>query len=286
MRLRLLLIALVLLPALTVRAQDDAPLQYRLRVSTQEEYLAAIPHVVDIFREKAGAIYAPGYDALLTIIHRELTERYPDFLEADYPLVSQAMARLELNYYYIFPALFGDNINDYYMMLLESILNNIDVDLATADSLNFGQFDIVIDHIDFSGDGVDELLLDISYNDGIYRAFKVVKQDSSQPSGYLVVDIPGLWFDQSCGRGQVCSGQAQRFALDDFNADGLVEIAIAVGAYCGYGDCAGHLEILGWRDGKMRSINPIGPSDIGWRYSSFPENLPILPRLGHGVLKM
>jgi hypothetical protein len=254
MRLRLLLIALALLPALTLRAQDDAPPQYRLRLPTVEEYLTAIPHVVDTFTAETQTIYTPGYDALLTVIHRELTERYPDFLEAGYALVSQAMARLEIGYYGIV-ALFGASINDYYLMLLESLLYNIDIDLTTADALTFGQFDIAVDHIDFSGDGVDELLLDIAYANS-YHAFKIMRQDDAQPSGYLMVDIPGLWFDQSCNFRWVCGGDAQRFALDDFNADGLIEIAIAVGGYCGYGECGGHLEILGWRDGKMQALNP------------------------------
>jgi tetratricopeptide (TPR) repeat protein len=89
------------------------------------------------------------------------------------------------------------------------------------------------------------------------------------------------WFSAYCGLTTGCGGEGEILHLEDLNADGLPEWVVAVGSYCGYGECGGHLLIMGWRDGEIVELVQRDHSfDLSWTGVSGGGGSPLVPPEG------
>lgn len=176
--------------------------------------------------------------------------------------------------------IFGD-VDGMHYTLVMAYINTNDIDLQSETSIRFDNYFVVINQLDFNGDGISEYFLNVNWNEGEHRAYWFIRDTEM---GYQRVDSPQLWFNSMCDFRQVCGGNATVLLRDDINNDGATEVVIAVGSYCGYGFCGGHLLVLGWRDGVIEEIVYDEPDviELAWAsgYYSGAGGSPILPPQG------
>jgi hypothetical protein len=149
--MRKIVVLALFLMTMVVSAQGDGA--YQLREPSVEEYLAAFPAFNEL----------DVNDAYLTLaLYNTLFWRYPDFREVRFDLLSNASLMFRDDY--SFPVtIFSDGLTQagWNEWLINAWLRENPTAFDNADEIHFGDFTIAITRADLSGDGDNELLLDI-----------------------------------------------------------------------------------------------------------------------------
>lgn len=247
-----LLLLLLFLFATTISAQMTPSLVE----PSAEEYLST---VVELYEQIDD--YSEQRD-LRAIIQVEVDYRYGvDALSYDELKIFGFFLRLNSYWYNSF---FYD-IDGIHYAIVEAYMSENNISLEVHETLSFDEYILNITPIDFSGDGQSEYLIDTTWNENSHHAYWIVENTDT---GYQRVKTPQLWFDESCDFRSVCGGGATIVSLDDINADGGAELVLAVGGYCGYGFCGGHLSVLGWQNSEIVNIIYDAPNVIELAWAS------------------
>ena len=248
MRKVVLLALLFLVISFLVFSEDD----YRLHIPDVEEYLVAIP----LFDEMGTQ------DTYLRLaLYNTLFWRYPNFQqEINFDLLRNAS--LVSRDSYSFPVtVFSDGLTqaDWNEWLVDAWLRENPQSLNAGDTIQFSNFTVGITRADLSGDGINELLLDIreiqtEFPDG-YQTFNYVDYWILQPTleRYHRIASPLRWYSGiRYGGSDGRTGIVHTLKIDDINADGLNEWVVLEGSYFhrGFGECR-RMRVLAWQDGSV-----------------------------------
>lgn len=245
----------MLLIGLTVAAQDDAGEQYRLRVPTAEEYLSALPDIGETMERQVGDIYNNHYDALLLTFTQELKVRYADVSAVPFEVLHRAEPYISRWAFYQDDLIISQK--GWHNAVFEAWLRDNRPDLSAQEVWQFEAYTLVVAPVDFSGDGVDELVATLVFQPEEhpeYEEYMVLVGDDDSTSGYRR-DERSFWYSSGCYIHFVCAGSGEVWGLEDVNADGLPEWLMSTG-YSTTGRFGVSLRIFGWRDGAMVELIP------------------------------
>lgn len=267
MRSKLILCLLLLfLFATTISAQMTPSLVE----PSAEEYLST---VVELYRD-LDTPFSEKRD-LSAIAQLEVGYRY-DVDTFSYSELRDLTVLLNQNAHWYNP--FFDDADGTHFALSMAYIQDNDISLDAHETLSFDEYLLNITPIDFSGDGQSEYLIDMTWYEYSHRAYWIVEETDT---GYQRVKTPQLWFNEACNFREVCGGGATIVSLDDINADGGAELVLAVGGYCGYGFCAGHLSVLGWQNSEIVNLVYNDPNviELAWTSGAYSGGVrsPILP---------
>lgn len=233
-------------------SSSSAESDYRLRVPDVKEYLTTV-----------ATLGETGInDTYLTLaLYNTLFWRYPDFHQtANFDLLRNASLVFR-DHYSLGLSIFLDELTqvEWNEWLIWAWLRENPQAFDESDEILFSNFRIAIQRVDLSGDGSEELLLDVreikeELSSG-YQFFNYVGYWVLQPTseGYRRVSSPLSWYsDIGYGGSDGRTGVVHTLKIDDVNADGLIEWVVLEGSYFhrGYGECR-QMRVLGWRDDSL-----------------------------------
>ncbi len=273
---RLFKLLFVLGTLLVVTEQTDAQsARYRLRMPTADEYLTALPALVNAETAEDKSQYEQDSSAFQVVTTAEACQSFPDL-----PLV-----KLD-TLYNATSAILLDQFTDggcsqhwWQHLILNAWLREDKIDLQTKAQWHFRDYTLTLTPVHLSGSKQPELIAELRKGTGYplaYQEFLVLQRDEALPGDYAQIKMPRLWFDD-CGVHWGCGGGAQTFKIEDVNGDGLPEWIVAYHE-CGYGDCGGGLLVLGWRQGQMVDLAKADwPNSLSWDGSAYTGPSPALP---------
>jgi hypothetical protein len=242
---RLIVLAVMMLViGFGVRAQGEAS-GYRLRVPSAEEYLIAVPEIVNAGNEEYESEYSRFNYPLFNVITTEIYRKYPDFRYEDAELLHTAYLGLR-------------QYNDYWYdrdiwvhAFLLAWINQQSIDLSQTSQLDFHDFVITVIPRDYNNDGADEWLL------------RVVNPDFTQDivfdgekERYTIVESPLPWFGCCFAYWSTQSGFTEELKFEDITGDDLPEWVIALGGVGGGQKNNGRLYILQWYENRLIDLAP------------------------------
>lgn len=249
----LVLAALLLLSVGAV----DATQEPVLRVPSVEEYLAAVPTIIEESERD---------ESILLLTYLELFRRYPDFMNQPFDVLQEIARRYRI-FYSFEVSWFADQKSQHTWntWLIEAWLRENGSQLASADHLTFGDFEIEITRADLSGDGEEEYLLyiveQIPYSSGEgkrenYITYWVLQPDPASDTGYRRIETPLPWFQESgYGGGGRTSGNLFTYSVQDVTGDGVNEWVVFSARFTasGFGRCQS-LAVLSWQDSMLVNL--------------------------------
>lgn len=241
-----LLIVLFGLLVFAVDAQDEQ-MEYRLRTPTANEYLVAIPEIMEIGNTEVELpeYGTPFNGALFQAMVDEIFYRYSQLWHANTELLYEA--------YQTF--LMGNSVwyerDIWSQVIISSWLNQHNIDLNVVGDLRFLEYQVTVTPRDFDMDGQTEWTLHVESE--MFAQDIVVKHDTD---GYRVLESPLPWFGCCFPHWDTRSGFTKEMLFDDMNADGLPEWVLAFGGIGANHTSFGELYILQWRDGKLVNLAP------------------------------
>ena len=220
---------------------------------------------------------------LSAIAQLEVGYRY-DIDALSYSELRDLTALLNQNAHWYNP--FFDDADGTHFALSMAYIQDNNISLDAQETLSFDEYILNITPLDFSGDGRPEYLIDMTWYEYSHRAYWIVENTDT---GYQRVKTPQLWFNEACNFRSVCGGGATIVRTDDINADGRAELVLAVGGYCGYGFCGGHLLVLGWQNGEIVNIVYDEPNviELAWASGTYSGGgqSPILPPYSEWIIE-
>ncbi len=246
---RVIFLALLFLVVTSSSSAEDS---YRLRVPDVEEYLTTIA-ILD--ETRIDDTY------LVLALYNTLFWRYPNFHQtASFDLLRNASLVFR-NYYSLSLSIFLDELTqaNWNEWMVNAWLRENPQALNAADEIEFSNFRIGITRADLSGNGNNELLLEVreirwETSDG-YQSFNYVGYWILQPTleGYHHILSPLRWYSGvRYGGSDGRTGIVHTLMIDDVNADGLNEWVVLEGNYFhrGFGECR-RMRVLAWRDNSL-----------------------------------
>lgn len=230
--------------------------RYRLRVPSAEEYLAAIPDVMNfVISDENPMRYVIG---LRAGVQAAISKEWQTYYSGEIVQISLIDAIFDLVTSFPTPeskALWGRAVVDSFLHM-----EGIPFDYKQSASADFGNFHITLSPHDFDADGQPEWVIHVTHSifnySPNYDQMFVVQQ---QVDGLRFVDHPLPWLGGNLGYGWHNQMEEQYFG--DITGDGLPEWAIALGGAGGNGTTLGELVILQWRGGSLARITP--PFEFG-----------------------
>lgn len=250
------IVVLLLCLVVHVQAQEDVP-EYRLRVPTATEYIDGLPDFLSVSSE----IHKPEAGVVIRAAETEFLLRYGD--QATSEILSNAFEKFRVPVYcYMLPRC-GEILPEidqwqWTERIFQAWLNENPTDLDRVSSLSFGRYHADITKHDFSGDGIDEWLLEVLVDDSEnpYANYLVVYL---KDGAYRVTSIP---FNGTLNHWEVKVGKSELRGggIEDINADGIPEWVfswddsyVSPGSRSGWTD----VRIFSWRDGEIVRIASI-----------------------------
>jgi tetratricopeptide (TPR) repeat protein len=220
-----------------------------LHTPTAEEYLAAVPAILQQMEDETGNTRNQDILALQQVIREEVSLRYGylqdisfDTLYAIEPYLPRSIA------YELVP----ETEWGWHNLALDRWLAENQIDLSNQSSWQIRGYTLQIHQVDFTGDGVNEFSVALNFQSegwGTYAEYFVLQHDPSQPSGYSRLGDTQLWRSDACGT-LACSGQIDLHPAQDLTGDGIPEWIVSRGS-CSSGMCGVGLRIYGWHQGSF-----------------------------------
>ena len=251
-------LALSLLPSPTTETTD-----YALREPPAEEYVAAIPAMIEQYREEQAPVGTRlRHETLPWVIDAEVARRYSALYEVDSSLLFDADVAL-------FPASSWVDRALWNQSAVMALLREHPVDLDAIDRLTFGYYEIGVTPRDFNADGANEWVFDVHDDAGWgYHQLMVVRRDEA--NRYQIVPTPLPWFSPGYGYWSMRGGTLASLRFEDINADGLPEWVLVMGGVGGNNLNHGNLFVLGWHDEALVAIAPHEPWSQGSLFFAEP----------------
>ncbi len=244
---------------ITPAAAQEQRTEHALRHPTADEYLRALPSISSHMPNSSSTDYVSS-DALQRTIGYELNRQFLTLQGASFEALYDAANVVPLSPYRSIPDKFSDP--DYQALVITTWLRENNIDLAAQHELHFKTYTLTITPVDFNGDGVPELIVEVRV--GNYHDFWVLQRDPTQAIGYRRIKTPIPYFD-ACGFYAACDGDGQTLQISDLNGDGLPEWVFAIGGECGSGICSGELLVISWRNGELINLaQPEVNSGLTW----------------------
>ncbi len=253
------LLLIVLLGALSVRAQDNAPV-YRLREPSVDEFMGSIPEVWQRWVEQLPKQYGKSPDQpVVFAIQSEMVWRYTH--DEVFSLNAQTLAEA---YETLRGSLFGGNdypgFDDVIWLngILEAGIRESSVDLQAQeiDVPGFGTYPFL--PVDLDGDAIPELLIDSIYSGG-YVSRAVLKADTETEAGYYIIPSSLGWYYLYAPPGMIALDKLVTLRIEDLNQDQLPEWVV-LNDYGPWG-CS-DMSIVSWdkewRDGMITLLQSGG----------------------------
>ena len=233
-----------------VRAQDDGDADaWRLKSPTAEEYLAAVPSLVELGNQEAMAVTYPSiYSPMFSTLTTEIYARYPELWREDPEVIYEAYKSFRTGHDY------WDDRDRWIDAIVLGWIQQHVIDLSRTRHLHILDFQVSVKGRDFDADGHDEWWLHIDNPD--FRQDVVI---AGEIGAYRLTDTPLPWFGCCYMYYNTRSGFMKEQLFGDINADGLPEWVMAVGGFGANLTNGGFFYVLQWRGGKLIDLTP--PSD-------------------------
>lgn len=245
MRPTLLFLLLTLTLLSSVDAQETA--DYGLHVPTAAEYLAALPSIMARTESNTSSAYA-----IARLVHAEIRARYDydDFASVPFDVLYDASPYIlrEIGF-----DLDPHNEYGWQRLLFDTWLRETQPDLASQAVWQFEGYTLEVTPVDFTGDGVDELSVELQHQAEGHLRFEeyfVLTPNREAPEGYSRLGEAGSWFSGSCSFHSACGGRGEVLRIEDINGDGLPDWVTSRGS-CAYGHCGVWMSAYGYQEGQF-----------------------------------
>ena len=233
-------------------AQEDSG-EWRLRVPTAAEYLAAVPAIMQLGKEEAQSEqYRSISSPIFNVITTEIDARYQPLWDEDPELLNRVYQSLvaDNNYW--------EDRDVWVQAIVLAWINENAVHLATFRQFQILDYSVRVSPRDFDADGKSEWWLHV---EGSITQDIVVAGDKGN---YQLVESPLPWFGCCFMYYDTKSGFMEEQLFEDLNHDGLPEWIWAVGGFGANQTSGGYLYVLQWQDGKLIDLAPPNdaPNDI------------------------
>jgi tetratricopeptide (TPR) repeat protein len=239
---------------------------YQLYEPNSEEFLVAIPPIVQQMERLDTDEYQPDSRALQQVVNDEFWARYADDLDT-VSLDVLYEAEPYVRAYYKTP----DYLPGWHEQALYTWLRDRQPDLTVRDTWEFQGYELHVESVDFNGDGIDELAAQLDFHawdeDDEYPTivfYFLMRQDTTQPEGYIIFDNTVIWDDYN--------NNVESVDAIDITGDGLPEWLIST-AGCSGGVCGATLHMFSWHG------NALTPFSVGEQ----PQVYPMWPRVPPGT---
>lgn len=251
---------ILLLMSISVGADED----YRLRIPSVEEYLRAIPEILDVGNADIDPEYGPPYFnyPVFEILVTELGWRYPDLTQVDPTLLYEAY------HYLVDTNTLWAGREQYGQAVAMALLHQSDGEFGAGDILVIEDtdFEVIVTPRDYTGDGISELVLQVSSD--FYSQYLVVQRVNDT---YQIIQSPLPWFGRGFSYSSSRSGLMVEQYFGDMTGDGLPEWVLALGGVGTNHLHLGWLYVIQWQDGLLVDV---APDYEGWDYREMVYDSP------------
>lgn len=224
-----------------------------LHQPTAQEYLFTAS---DIFRElDQTTLSSQDQYALRILITDELQRAYDkeSLSEVSFDILNTITSNLRLDVGFDYEPY---SIPGWHNIVFNAWLRETQPDLRTQSQWQFGPYTLLVDLVDFTGDGIDDYSVALSYQPGEWVEFTeyfVLQKDKRLPEGYRRLgENLNEWFSVGCNQ-LSCGGQGEVYRIQDINGDDVPEWIFSRGS-CGWGHCAIWMQVFSYIDGDFVDV--------------------------------